>query len=337
MHSSSQTTNRVSSYKSSRRGIASFEFVMSLPFLLFLSAYIASVGWSALKKADATMSVRNSVWKKRSNVNSRDTKPLNFGPWDQGLLDGKKQNRFRVFWQRNRNRNTTSKTAILAGTWDHKEIREFRSDGPHFDLMKKVGVGSLGKKLEDFIGGSGSPNFGSDPEIEKAREQAKAEAEAAKQKQEQANREAQERLNEEQEKLKKLKEERAQLATEYKQLREKDTQLRADRTTAQTELGELINAKKDAMLKGEPVPEGTDERISELNKEIGTLSTDIGTNSGDMIDKAQEWRDKNDEVIKQEGIVGEMEAGVQDAQQKGNKLENQKAQGGSLDDMEELK
>jgi hypothetical protein len=37
------------------------------------------------------------------------------------------------------NKTATSQTVIITGTWDHKEITNFDSNGPHFSVLQRIG------------------------------------------------------------------------------------------------------------------------------------------------------------------------------------------------------
>jgi hypothetical protein len=59
-----------------RRGLATFEFAMSLPFLLLLMVSITWLGFSVIGQAEVLVKARNNTWKKRFDDNAK--RPLMF-------------------------------------------------------------------------------------------------------------------------------------------------------------------------------------------------------------------------------------------------------------------
>lgn len=314
MRFSSPTTKRSLQHKTStRRGLATLEFVMSLPFLLFLAAMTASLGWAALKKADTTMTVRNAVWKMRSNPETTDAalssstykevKPLEVASgWDQGRLYGEAENTFRVFWQRNNSRSAKSGTALLRGTWDYTDLDDFDSDGPHFSLLARLAgkdapiLNSLGV----LVGAGFGAAVGSSDEINAVNQQM-ADTQAEQQAQEE---EMQNTINELKEELRILEEELAALQAEYRALLDQQSDLVDRRDAAEDRLSDL-KTKLANLDPDEPVPPGLVEEIEKLEGDIEKLEEDIDKIKGKIDEKQKEVEAKRLEVeAKREEVEG---------------------------------
>ena len=155
------------SRRTNRTGMASLEFVMGLPFLMMVMAMIYAVAYAGVHKTKVVFQVRHQVWTMREDSHShtlqnykriKDTKPLRLlsGASENdmpGEISGIGSSSWTTYVWLGGNKNTKSKTVIITGTWDHKEITEFNSSGPHFSVLERIGgIENLGLlKILDTI------------------------------------------------------------------------------------------------------------------------------------------------------------------------------------------
>ena len=129
-----------------RKGMATLEFVMSLPFLFVLMAMIFTLGQRCLQQSEVTMEVRNRAWLVRSGVEKSTvaSKPFNFGATMAGSTQARKTKDWRKYRWLGGERTSVSKTVVIAGTWDQKQVPEMDGSNPHAAALGKVGVGGAG-------------------------------------------------------------------------------------------------------------------------------------------------------------------------------------------------
>jgi hypothetical protein len=140
--------------KTKRAGVASLEFVMGLPFLMLVMAIIFSVAYAGVNRTKVVFQARHQVWKMREDGHShtlqkyiriKDTKPMNpvagMSEKDMpGEISGAGNSKWKTYsWLMGGNLSTQSATIIITGTWDHKEITNFNSSGPHFGVLDRIG------------------------------------------------------------------------------------------------------------------------------------------------------------------------------------------------------
>jgi hypothetical protein len=101
-----------------RRGLASLEYAMALPLLLFLLAAILSTAYLGLGRMYAGVGARQQAWKDREN--QRTGQPLFFSPQDQALVVTKKKD-VKVFFVTSKI-PTQSRLAVLGGSWDYRDV-----------------------------------------------------------------------------------------------------------------------------------------------------------------------------------------------------------------------
>lgn len=139
--------------QSNRAGMASLEFVMGLPFLMLVMAIIYAVAYAGVNKTKVVFQARHQVWKMRESSNSHtlqnykrvtDTKPMKLLAGTQendmpGEVSGAGSSNWTTYSWLGGSKSTRSSTVIITGTWDHKEITNFNSDGPHFGVLDRIG------------------------------------------------------------------------------------------------------------------------------------------------------------------------------------------------------
>lgn len=141
------------SQKCSRAGVATLEFVLGLPFLMLVMAIIFAVAYTGVNKTKVVFQVRHQVWTMREDNHShtlqnykriKDTKPMQLtaGTSEKdmpGEISGTGATTWKTYSWLGGNKTATSNTVIITGTWDHKEITNFDSAGPHFSVLQRIG------------------------------------------------------------------------------------------------------------------------------------------------------------------------------------------------------
>ena len=141
--------------RNSRRGMASLEFVLALPFLVFIMAIVFTFALMGVKRTQSIQQARFDGWKMRDHNHQHeleefklitDTKPmqvlagLNFQemPGEISGADTKKMKSYSFL--RGNERTITSPTAIIHGTWDYEELTVFddRPKGSHLQVLENV-------------------------------------------------------------------------------------------------------------------------------------------------------------------------------------------------------
>jgi hypothetical protein len=138
--------------RTNRTGMASLEFVMGLPFLLMMMAIIYAVAYAGVHKTKVVFQARHQVWTMREDSHSHslerykritDTKPMRLlsGVSENdmpGEVSGIGSSSWTTYSWLGGNKTTKSSTVIITGTWDHKEITDFNSSGPHFSVLERI-------------------------------------------------------------------------------------------------------------------------------------------------------------------------------------------------------
>jgi hypothetical protein len=140
--------------RSGRSGVATLEFVLGIPFLMLVMAIVFTVAYSGVNQTKTVFQARHQVWKMRESGNSHnladykrvsDTKPMYLlAPLGQNNMPGEVSGAGQATWSTyswllGGSVSTKSKTVIITGTWDHKEITNFNSNGPHFSVLGRIG------------------------------------------------------------------------------------------------------------------------------------------------------------------------------------------------------
>jgi hypothetical protein len=136
-----------------RKGVATLEFVLGIPFLMLVMAIVFSVAYAGVNKTKVVFQARHQVWKMREDNQShnlvnykrvKDTKPMyllasvseNNMP---GEISGAGSASWSTYSWLGGTASTKSRTVIITGTWDYKEITNFNSSGPHFSVLERIG------------------------------------------------------------------------------------------------------------------------------------------------------------------------------------------------------
>lgn len=135
-----------------RNGMASLEFVMGVPFLMLVMACIYTLAYAGVSKTDMVCQVRHQVWSMRESSHSHnlqnykridDTQPMTLtaGTSEKdmpGEISGTRSGSWSTYsWLGSH--TSQSGTMIITGTWDHTEITNFDSNGPHFSVLQRIG------------------------------------------------------------------------------------------------------------------------------------------------------------------------------------------------------
>ncbi|HMO84997.1 MAG TPA: pilus assembly protein [Lacipirellulaceae bacterium] len=131
----------------SRRGIATIEFVLSLPILFILFAMILTLGMRHLDQAHVQQIVRRAAWEKRSQVerSRTDSKPFALpvaGNALTGLAQAEAKRDLRVFPWLKGNRLSQTEGWVLAGSWDYAQVPEMNGGTPHLGALGRVVAGA---------------------------------------------------------------------------------------------------------------------------------------------------------------------------------------------------
>ncbi|MBL8794122.1 MAG: hypothetical protein JNM56_09465 [Planctomycetia bacterium] len=111
---------------SQRRGLASLELVLSLPFLLAVAVIIASLAKVGLAKSSASIEARANAWRQRAAVSG--SKPsltgADFASATSGTVSGQGSSSVRMApVLAPAGITAESRHQVLAGTWDHRILR----------------------------------------------------------------------------------------------------------------------------------------------------------------------------------------------------------------------
>lgn len=156
------------SSRNKRAGMAPLEFIMGLPFLMGVMAIIWAVAYAGVHKTKVVLQARNQVWAMREESNThslenykrlKDTKPLSWlifriGNEMPGQVSGVGSSSWETYAWLGGNETTKSSTLLITGTWDHSEVTEFNSSGPHLGVLDRiVGLEDVGliKTLDQII------------------------------------------------------------------------------------------------------------------------------------------------------------------------------------------
>ena len=237
-----------------RAGVASLEFVLCMPFMLALFAFLASVGFASLEKAGVAIAVRNDAWKKREDKNAQrieTDRPLSavssITPLAGGIYEEAKKE-VKVFDWLKQSPTAISGTAVLGGAWDHTQIDDFEKlpKGPHFSLIERVagGDGAVTREFTQLLTIllTGLPNQDEVNGAQKEKEKAEAKA---------------------REEREKIEAEIRKLRGELKILEDERAELMRTRDAKQRELNELIGKQ------------GSEARVRQLRDEIADLDAKI--------------------------------------------------------------
>ena len=145
-----------------RAGMASLEFVLGLPFLLFVFAMIYSASWASVNRTVAIQNARYDVWKMRDATSKHQLKPFtrndNSKPFSipiptktlrnalpgevnqnntvqrdnlQGEISGKRSQTFGMYSWLGGDRTAKAEAGIIYWTWDHEEVNSLNGPQPH--------------------------------------------------------------------------------------------------------------------------------------------------------------------------------------------------------------
>jgi hypothetical protein len=137
-----------------RRGIATIEFVMSLPILVWLMMMIFLVARRHMDQAHMTQNVRHEAWLKRSDTEKpqRATNMFAFiGNEFSGKSEYEEGKLLKIYKWMGGQRLSKSKAIVLGGTWDQKQMTQMNGTSPHLSVLPKMAEGGA----ENVAGMSG--------------------------------------------------------------------------------------------------------------------------------------------------------------------------------------
>ena len=277
-----------------RAGVAPLELVMGLPFLFAVFAMLLSLGYVSLRKGMVTADVRREVWKLRdpdqqgSGITNKEG-PQSYVPMavipppssDEGMVYGEVQGSVRVFSRGGGSVSPTSGTAVLIGSWDHREIDDFNDRGPHLEIIERI-LGSdmgLSGPISDLIG----LLLNADIELSN-----QGEIDGAQEEYEENKEEAERRHQELEDEVTRLEEELAELRRERQDLVDEKNRKQDEKRDKEDELDDL----KDI----DPRTPEVQQQIDQLEDEIDQLEDDIDQLDDDIRDKDIEIDAKEQEL-----------------------------------------
>lgn len=300
----------------SRRGIASLEFVLGVPFLIALGGVIVMAGFVGVAKLDTVVKSRHQAWEARTNPSSTASMPLLiYAPSDAGMVVGEKTNEVKTYDWLGGKQKAKSRSALITGTWDHRQIPEMsRSEGPHIDVLThglikdprlKKAIGALSVLV--FSGGILSNKSMRD--IENARNKTNDANDDANDKVDDANKNIDREIEKRREEIKTLEFQIKQLEAKREQ---KEKELEAARANASAEQNRLEKLEAEAAAYAnknppEPVPQSLLDKIKEsrrkrdafieqakkLEGEIDEINRDIAGKKRQIQILEEEIRDLN--------------------------------------------
>ncbi len=109
---------------------------MGAPFIIALGAAVLAVGYAGLKRSMSAVEARHQVWKGRdatatttTSLTRKESTPLSMiSDSDAGQVSGEVVNSFTTLRWLGGNKTAKSKTAVLAKTWDHRELVSFKNE-----------------------------------------------------------------------------------------------------------------------------------------------------------------------------------------------------------------
>ena len=109
---------------------------MGAPFIIALGAACLAVGYGGLKRSMSAVEARHQVWKGRDAAASTETSLtrkestplLMVADSDAGQVSGEVVNSFATLKWLGGSKTAKSKTAVLAKTWDHRELVSFKNE-----------------------------------------------------------------------------------------------------------------------------------------------------------------------------------------------------------------
>lgn len=139
-----------------RNGIATLEFVFSLPVLMFMMAGIFSLGFKGKSESAVATTARNEAWIKRPSPPSSARPLAVVSDAAADTVEADTEEQFRIWLVFSASNTAKSSAAVLTGTWDHTQVRGIARKGPHFSVLKNMtansvsGLGAFARQLRTF-------------------------------------------------------------------------------------------------------------------------------------------------------------------------------------------
>jgi len=153
-----QLTSQRLTHASSRRGIATLEFAMALPFLLLLMVAITWLGFSVIGQTEVLVIARNNTWKQRFEDKAKQ--PLMFpsgisvakNPFysqEDDYVTEKASKKVDVSPIFALVPGPEASATILAGSWDHQAMKFDKP--PEWELMAIAAASGTGGKAQTWL------------------------------------------------------------------------------------------------------------------------------------------------------------------------------------------
>jgi hypothetical protein len=147
-----------------RRGIATLEFAMALPFLLLLMVGITWLGYSVIGQSQVLIKAREKTWQQRFEDKAKA--PLIFPssvkavtnslyPGDKDYISETATQAVHVSPVFDKAPPPKASNTVLAGSWDHRAMPFTRF--PDLELMAKAGASGTGGDVQSLLNLIGNP------------------------------------------------------------------------------------------------------------------------------------------------------------------------------------
>jgi hypothetical protein len=282
--------------------MASLEFVMGVPFILFLGAAVLVTAQAGLERSKSAVKARHQAWKMRDaevsfeGFTRKDDEVLFMAAdADSGGVSGTTTSSFKTYSFLGGNRSAYSKSAVLAGTWDHRQITTFETDPgrlhirPVLDIMIPDELRALKGVIEPAIQATAAiltMNLANmlPPDAKDAKKQA-----------DDKKKEADKKAAENKAKKAKAEAELAKLKKDLGVLEDEKTEIIGRRNKAEGELAELI-AQKNAIMPPNTVPQSLLNAITAKQNELKAINDELTDKNKQIGKKKAEITEKQKEV-----------------------------------------
>jgi hypothetical protein len=273
---------------------------MQLPFLLAIAAMIATVGAASLDYCGAVNRSRYEVWKLRDDPTSggdalavKQVEPnhplsvFNGGESQQGEVYGEVHETTNLFSWMGGEQTSKGRSAVLSGSWDHRQVTEFDTTAPHLGVADRMlgGDGDIGSTLGSIVSallhGGLDDAAANDPAVQQAGDDV-----------DQAEAELEEKKKEVDRQIEKMEEELQRLRDERQALVDEKNELIDQRNQKQQELNQL----KQQAANSDPVPNSLQQQIDALEDEIDDLNDQIAEKNNQISQKDQEIAHQEDMI-----------------------------------------
>lgn len=317
-----------------RRGIASLELVLGLPFILAIAAAVFVVGFAGIKRTATVIESRHASWQQRSTPDKNGALYI-LAAADSGKVEGEASSTARAYQWMGGDRQIQAKSVVLTGTWDHKQLEDFEKtpNVPHVLTALRIASDNplLGSAIQatgqglallaPLLGGGGIlPNQG---EIDEANDMADGAQEEGRRNEEEAEAEKKKETDKVDAKIDELTEEKRGLEAQQRELTQQRQENENQRRAKQTELSdararqEELNRQADELGNRNPPEEvpgslqsqidSQEDTIDRIEDEISSLDQQINNQTREINRLGNEISAINEDIAEHQRILREIE------------------------------